>query len=389
MLIAVLLVAINLRSPISAIGPLIGSVQASEELSSIFASLLIGLPVLCFALFAPLAPVLARTIGIERGVLAGLVTLGAGILLRSFPAVGFLWLGTAVIGFALAILNVLITAMVKEQFPTRTSRVTGYFTAAQYSAAAATSALMIPLAGIDPEGWRVAFALTAVTTAIAVAFIAPIALRAPKIPTQASDEESLTSAGPTFWVKIALTGYSGLQAMIYYAVMTWWPTIEESNGQVLSVAGLNQGVLQVVAIFSSLAAGWLLQRNLRSFRGAVFIFGMPGLVGFAGQALFPDFGSLWVALLGISVGGTFVVATSLFSVITQSALATAKLAAFVLTWGYLLAAAGPVLVAAAASRFDSWSAGTFLLVILQALLLVFGTLAVRPVRCQLAASNSI
>ena len=83
LLLGLVLVALNLRPALSSLSPLLADVSSSLGLSAAKAGLLTTLPVLCLGLFAPTAPILARRFGAERVVLGILLTLAAGIVLRS------------------------------------------------------------------------------------------------------------------------------------------------------------------------------------------------------------------------------------------------------------------------------------------------------------------
>ena len=64
----VVLVAINLRPAAASIGPVLDRIQADTGLSSGWAGALATLPVLCFGLMAPLAPPLARRLGVHTAI---------------------------------------------------------------------------------------------------------------------------------------------------------------------------------------------------------------------------------------------------------------------------------------------------------------------------------
>ena len=100
LLLALILVAINLRPALSSLAPVLRQVQTSLDLNSTAAGLLTTLPVLCLGLFAPLATRLAQRHGTERIVLRALLFLACGILLRGlFGSIG-LFAGTLMAGAA-------------------------------------------------------------------------------------------------------------------------------------------------------------------------------------------------------------------------------------------------------------------------------------------------
>ena len=65
---AIVAVALNQRPAVVAVAPVLGDLRAETGLPSALAGLLTTLPVLCFGAFAPIAPRLARRIGLETAV---------------------------------------------------------------------------------------------------------------------------------------------------------------------------------------------------------------------------------------------------------------------------------------------------------------------------------
>ena len=113
-----MLVSINLRASITAVGPVVSDIRADLGLSNAAVGLLTTLPVLAFAGASPLAGPLSRRIGIERTLGSALVLLLAGILLRVTGTTWAAFLGTAMLGVAIAAGNVLLPALVKRDQPT-------------------------------------------------------------------------------------------------------------------------------------------------------------------------------------------------------------------------------------------------------------------------------
>src|SRR5215211_5625575 len=152
---AIVAVALNQRPAVVAVAPVLRDLRADTGLGSALGGLLTTLPVLCFGAFAPLAPRLARRIGLETAVAASLVLLAAGIALRLLPPVALLYAGSLVAGAAIAVANVLLPAYVKREFP-RPGGVMGLYSAALNVGAAAGAALTVPLATALGVDWRVA-----------------------------------------------------------------------------------------------------------------------------------------------------------------------------------------------------------------------------------------
>ena len=83
LLIAVALLAANLRAPLAALGPLVGMIQADLRTSGTFMGIAAALPMLAFALFSPFAPKAARRFGMERVLAASLALMIVGLVCRS------------------------------------------------------------------------------------------------------------------------------------------------------------------------------------------------------------------------------------------------------------------------------------------------------------------
>src|SRR5204862_2061926 len=82
-LTAIVLVALNLRSPIVATSSVIGEIQAELGMSAPVAGLLTSLPVLCFALATPPASWAIGRFGLDRAVMGGMVVIAVGTVVRS------------------------------------------------------------------------------------------------------------------------------------------------------------------------------------------------------------------------------------------------------------------------------------------------------------------
>ena len=95
--IGLMVVSINLRAAIVAVSPLLTEIQSTFGLSGAGVGLLSTLPLLCFGLLAPLAPRLAYRTGSGTVLLGCLVTLLAGVLVRSLPSLAGLFIGTLLI----------------------------------------------------------------------------------------------------------------------------------------------------------------------------------------------------------------------------------------------------------------------------------------------------
>src|SRR3712207_7088343 len=90
----------------------------------------------------------------ERTVLVSLLALAVGIVVRSMGAVWALFLGTAVLGAAIVVGNVLLPGLVKREFPGRAGLMTSVYSTAMGISAALAAGASVPVARLTGVGWR-------------------------------------------------------------------------------------------------------------------------------------------------------------------------------------------------------------------------------------------
>nr|WP_279591004.1 MFS transporter [Modestobacter marinus] len=338
-----------------------GELRADTGLSSALAGLLTALPVLCFGAFAPLAPRLARRIGLETAVAASLVLLAAGIALRLLPPVALLYAGSLVAGAAIAIANVLMPAYVKREF-TRPGAVMGAYSASLNVGAAAAAGLTVPIGAALGAEWRVALASWLVLAVAALALWLPVAgVRGTRTtPPEASSWSLLRQP-----LARQVTAYLGLQSVQFYSFAAWLPTLLADAGVPVREGGLLLAASNVTGALGALlipaAAGRMAaQRPLVVGVLAAYAVGLGGLL------LAPASGTLlWVAVFGVAQGGGFALALTLIVLRSPSPLVAARLGGVAQCLGYLVASTGPVVLGALHDATSGW---TWPLVLLIALL---------------------
>src|SRR3954469_17083666 len=174
LVIAIVAVALNQRPAVVSVAPVLGDLRADTGLSAALAGFLTAVPVLCFGAFAPIAPRLARRVGLETAVAASLALLATGIALRLLSPVALLYGGSFLAGGAIALANVLLPAYVKREFR-RPGAVMGLYSASLNLGAAAAAAVTVPLAAALGVGWRAALGLWMVLALAALALWLPVA----------------------------------------------------------------------------------------------------------------------------------------------------------------------------------------------------------------------
>jgi CP family cyanate transporter-like MFS transporter len=377
LVLAIVLLAANLRPALTSVAPLIGQIRTDTGVSNGVAGLLTGLPLLAFAVLSPIAPRLARRFDVERVLLASLLVLAVGILLRSAGVVAALFLGTAILGAAIAVGNVLLPSLVKREFPERTGLMTSTYTTALAVSAAIAAGASFPIAYQVDIGWRGSLALWALLALVAaVAWFPQIRSADP------ANASTGTSRGVTgLWGSVLawqVTLFMGLQSLGYYVVLTWLPEIlQEEVGVSAAQAGWMLALAQVVVIPAMFIAPVLADRRPSQYSVVVVAVTLTG-VGTLGLLVAASTATvLWIVLLGLGQGACFSLALTFFALRAPDSEHAAALSGMAQSVGYLLAAGGPFLFGLLRDATHAWTAPLTLLVAVTVCLLITGLGAAR------------
>src|SRR5580693_6920677 len=168
LVVAVTAAGFNLRTAIANLPPLFPDLQTRLHLSSAMLSLLAATPVICFGAAAAFAAWLNRRFGEEVILLVALGVLTAGLLLRGAAPDIMLFPGTILAASAIAILNVLLSSMIKRRSPERAGVLIGTYLTALCVGAIIASLLSVPLYHASGGSVRLALGLWAGPAALAV-----------------------------------------------------------------------------------------------------------------------------------------------------------------------------------------------------------------------------
>ncbi|MFR9731309.1 CynX/NimT family MFS transporter [Saccharopolyspora sp. MS10] len=356
-LVLVVLVALALRPPVTAVAPVLDRILADLGLSSAFGGVLTTLPVVCLGVFAFVAPRLRQRFGDERVLVACLVVLLAGNLLRSFGSVWTLLGGTVVVGAGIAVANVALPGLIKRDFPERVPAVTALYTMCLTLGGAAAASVVVPLGRALGSEWRLPLGLLAVPVLLALVLTA-FALRGARSGQRAVRPGRLWR-DPLAW---QVTAFMGLQSLLAYVVFGWLPSMAHSRGLSPETAGLLLGVQAAVQALGSLSVPVLCRRT-RDQRWIAACLAALTAAGFTGVLHAPGAVGIWGAavLLGLAQGATFGLALTLFGLRSPDAETTAALSGMAQGAGYLIAAFGPLVIGLVHAATGGWGAPLVLL----------------------------
>lgn len=366
-MLGILLVAANLRPSITAVGPVLDDIRSSLQLSSAVASILVSIPLLAFALFSPVAPWISRRLGLEGALGASLAVLAIAIVTRSLPWAPALWIGTTLLGAAIAVMNVVLPSLVKRDYPERVGQITGVYAAVLSAVAAIAAGVAVPIAGVAHEGWRWSLGIWAALAVVGVAALAPRLRRRAALGDESESPESRPLRSPwTSALGWQVTLFMGVQSTVYFTLITWLPSIEQSTGSSPATAGFHQLLLNTAGIAGSLLTAAVIHRGAGDQRLiAVVIAALIGL-GLTGELVAPSISTLWVCVIGLGTGGSIGLALSLFALRAASPRQATELSGMAQSVGYLMAAGGPVAIGLLHDATGSWNAALVVILVLVA-----------------------
>ncbi|MDT0274675.1 CynX/NimT family MFS transporter [Blastococcus goldschmidtiae] len=376
--LAIILTALNLRTAVTSVGPVLEEIQRGLGISSSLAGVITTMPVLCFALIGFAGPALSARYR-DSHVLAGaLVAMAAGLVLRSLAGGFPLFLtGTALAMAGGALGNVMLPGLVKRHFPDRTGPLVGAYSTAMGLGAALAAMSAQPIAdAAGDDGWRWALVVWAVPAIGAAAVWLAVPAR-PGV-SRASHSAVRMRALVHSPTAMALTAFFGVQALQAYVVIGWSAQYLRDAGLTAATAGLLLGLNAVVglplsAVIPSLTVRPRLQRPLLLGFVTSYVTGWIGLWTAPTSAPW-----LWMTLIAVGMG-TFSMVLTLIGLRARTPETVAALSTVVQSWGYVLAGTGPLLVGVLRGATGSFT-GMFVIVLTGvAVLAVAGWIATRQV----------
>ncbi len=343
-LVAILLLAFNLRPVATSVGPVLELISADLGLGDAMAGVLTSLPPLCFSVFGAFAPALSNRIGPHRTIGISLLALIVGQAGRAWVPNSWSFLLLSMLALAgMALSNVLLPTLVRLHFPRRIGLATSLYSLSLTLGTAIAGAVTYPLAQ-ELGGWRGAFkSITILAVAAGICWLPMLRYAVKKnTPHPRKAQYSLRDVIHTRrgW-EIAL--FFGIQAGQAYTVFGWLPLIYTDAGLDPTAAGLMLGITTGVGVIPA-----FLIPIYAAHRGqpvGLFLSIVAFLVaGYLGLLLAPtSVPWLWAIFLALGIS-SFPLILALLGMRARTASGTAALSGFTQSVGYLLATTSPLLV---------------------------------------------
>lgn len=289
----VTLTALNLRSGIASVAPVLGDLSAAFGIGPASAGILTALPGLCFAAMGWAAVPIARRCGLSPTLLAGALALLIGLAARpwvnnfgAFVALTFLVVG------GIAVTNILLPAWIK----TYGSRRTMVALMTTYTTVLGLSSALGPLSA-NLAAWRTSLFLWAIPVVLQAVgwFIATRHVGFDPVEPSTTGNIPLRRS-PT---AVALLFFFGLQSTMAYVQMGWLPTMLVSRGVGSGTAGVSLALIGAFNIIGGLVMPVLIER-LRDLRPVPLILAATTAAGWIGVLVNASAAPLiWASLMGI------------------------------------------------------------------------------------------
>ena len=171
-------------------------------------------------------------------------------------SISALYLGTLMLGLAIAFGNVLLPSLTKRNFSAHSGLVTGLYSSFMGLGAALSAGLSVPLAHQLNLGWRGSLGVWAGLSLLALLVWLPQLSRLKKTASKNRFFSAMKNTGKSIkaW-QVAL--FMGFQSMTFYIILTWLPAILLSRGYDAAYSGWMLSLSQFTGILGSLVVTFL------------------------------------------------------------------------------------------------------------------------------------
>lgn len=366
LMVSIILVALNLRPSMAAVGPLLSAIRGDIPLSFSLASLLTMLPVMAMGLAMFFGIGISQRLGEQRTVVLSLLIIGLATASRLFlDSAAELIVSAIAAGVGIALIQALMPALIKSRFSDNVAVCMGlYVTSIMGGAAIAAS--FAPLVMTQTGSWRTGLAIWAALAVLALLFWTAQRKTTLKLPAQARRGESFF-ANSRAWL---LAIFFGLGTASYTCVLAWLAPYYVEKGWSEQNAGLLLGFLTAMEVISGLLTPAIANRSRDRRLVLVVLLGLI-MAGFCGLILSPQHLSLlWPCLLGLGIGGLFPMSLIVSLDHLDNPQRAGGLTAFVQGIGYLIAGLSPLIAGLIRDQLGSFEWAWWSLTGVMALMIV-------------------
>jgi CP family cyanate transporter-like MFS transporter len=361
-LLGILLVALNLRTIVAALSPILNLVERDIPLTPVVIGVVGAAPPLMFALAGLVTPYLSRRLGLERLLLVAVGMMALGQLVRALaPEPATLVVSTALALLGAGIGNVLLPPLVKRYFPDRLTQVTTLYAVLISFSTALPALAAVPVA--TAFGWRASLAVwfvLALTAVVPWVLASRSRARALRLARESDDgdvvesEPALEAAlfrSPVAWAIMITFCISSFNV---YAAFAWFPSLLVQTAHVTPEGAGSLLALYAITGFPCALIVPALAARMKNVGILLYVAVALFLIGDAGLLLLPSVATvLWIVFAGL---GPFLFPLSLMLINqrTRTHTGSVALSGFVQGVGYIIAAASPLAFGILRQTSGSW-----------------------------------
>lgn len=369
-ILVVITIALNLRAPITSIGPMIEYIQEHYKINSALAGMLTTLPLIAFGLISFFVAYFSQI----KALFFALILIVFGEFIRSYWGNIGLFSGVFLIGAGIAIANVLLPSFVKEKFAKNAYKIMGLYGSIIGLSSIAGVALSLPLLKIFEVPQAMFFWV--VLALIALIFYFPH-LKNKRLlrPKKKSINKINLFLNLTAW---KVTIVMGLQSFLSYSLFAWLSVMISEKGFGIdfgsNVLLLSQIIGMPVAFLLPVVLSKL-RTHAKSF--VIVLLGFLYVLSFI-LVFFCDVKLvllLAAIFLGFASSGVFTISLLFIAIKSSNSFIAAKLSAMSQGIGYLIAAQAPWIIGMLHDSFGNFTLGFVMLIIVAIILNIFVFLA--------------
>ncbi|MEO7349267.1 MAG: MFS transporter [Terrimesophilobacter sp.] len=386
-LIGILLVALNLRTAVSAISPIARDIAVDIPLDNFALGLLGMIPPMAFAISAIVTASIARKLGLELFLVIAIGLMVVGHLVRAAASgYGMLLTGSVFALVGMGIGNVLLPPMVKRYFPDRIGLMTTLYATLGSLSAAVPALLAVPIA--HATDWRTSLGIWSILAfASLIPWLTLLARQSRERVSRSTNgvaelPQPLPLRAKPIWhstVAWTIAVVFAMSSFNVYGMVAWLPDI---LAQTTETTAVQSGALLALYAAMGLPSALLipvLTARVKNVGPLVQVGVLFFIAGDLGLLLAPGFATvLWVTMMGL---GTllFPVCLVLINLRSRTMHGAVALSGFVQGVGFAIASLGPLFVGVLRETTGGWLAVFIMLLASAIVASVGGVLLRKPV----------
>ena len=372
-LLGIILLGMILRTPITSVGAIIGSLKNLLEINNTVAGLITTIPLIAFAIFSPFVAKISNKIGLEKTLYLAAIVTSIGLLLRFYINTSVFFVTTFIIGVGLTVGNVLLPGLAKKYFPENLGVMTGFYAVVMNVSASVAAGISYPILSSNIGGEKFSTGLAVnIWLIVSILNIVIYAIITKNSKSERIEDKKSGGKGYLRSIKMWSVMLSmGLQSALFYCSVSWFAEIMISKGFTPSEAGLLLSISQFAQFPSTFLVPVLAEKIKNKLIIPIFIAmgyvaSLIGMIYIQGNFALM---TIYIVLFALAGGGSFSYVMYLFSAKSKNEEEAADISGLAQAGGYWLAAIFPPLLGYIRDVLN-WDVAIYILIVTASLLFI-------------------